>query len=147
IVGGSWNIFTTPRQSLYFADLSYLQTSYRQAVAFIESKRCPEIGMDLSQSGNEYPFYALLDDLDGSKPIRNVYVTNGSRIYDAAPAAPPACLICPDCALVRPGWTALARQYRSIRNFGNVSAMSDATPDRTGGICNTEFPGWYNLET
>jgi Dolichyl-phosphate-mannose-protein mannosyltransferase len=147
IAGGAWNIFSTPREDLYFADLSYLKTPYQQAAQFVESSHCPEIGLDLSQTRNEYPLYALLHDLTGSKPIRNAYVTNASRVYDAATDVPPACLICPDCALGRPGWVALAGQYRSVKLFGNVSVLSDpAAGASAGGVCTTEFPGWYSLE-
>ena len=149
LVGGSWNILSTPRQDLYFADFPDAgdKVHYQDAVQFLESSGCPEIGLDLSQGGNEYPFYALLNDSSGSRSIRNVYVTNQSGVYENPALPRPVCLICPGCVLKRPGWPVLARQYRLVKLFGNISVLTD--PDHAGALpnaCTAEFSGWYDVE-
>ena len=150
LLGTGGNIFNTPREELYFADLAGLETPYRDAVQFVESSHCAEIGLDLSQGGNEYPLDVLLRQ-QSSRPIRNVFVTNASRVYDrAADQAThqsPACVICPNCAPLRPGWAALAHRYRTVRQFGTVAALSGPAADGAlVNACTAEFTGWYAVE-
>ena len=140
------NIFNTPREDLYFADLGGLQTPYRDAVRFVETSHCPELGLDLSQGGNEYPLDVLLRE-QSSRPIRNVFVTNASRVYDRAANQQPACVICPNCAPLRPGWAGLAHRYRTVRQFGTVAALSGpAAEGAFANACTAEFTGWYAVE-
>lgn len=142
-----WNIFSRPRRDLYFADLRDRMAPYQAAAKFVESSQCQDIGLDLSQEPLEYPLLALLNDLRGDRPIRNVYVTNESRVYDAATERRAACVICPNCALRRPGWEALARQFGAVNQFGGVLVLSGPpSPIAAANACTVEFSGWYGLE-
>jgi hypothetical protein len=119
-------------------------------VRFVEASHCAEIGLDLSQDGNEYPLDILLRQ-QSSVRIRNVFVTNASRVYDrAADQATdqqPACLICPNCAPLRPGWATLAHRYRTVRQFGTVAALSGPVAEGAAvNACTAEFTGWYAVE-
>jgi hypothetical protein len=146
LLGAHGNIFNTPRLELYFADLEGLETPYRDAVRFVAASHCPETGLDLSQGGNEYPLDVLLRQ-QSSRPIRNVFVTNASRVYDRATDRQPACLICPTCAPLLPGWATLAHRYRAVRQFGTVAALSGPAAEGAAvNACTAEFTGWYAVE-
>ena len=134
---------SSPRPArLYFTDLADPRAFYEDAVKFVESSHCPEIGLDLSQAQNEIPLRPVARTGSG-RPIRNVYVTNESRVYDAAADRPAACVICPHCAPDRPGWTTLKRQFRSVRYFGPLAVLSGAA---LSNACTAEFSGWYDVE-
>jgi hypothetical protein len=46
-----------------------------------------------------------------------------------------------------PGWTTLARQYRSAKRFGAVSVLTEpVSANAFVNVCTVAFPGWYALE-
>jgi len=133
--GTTWNLFRTPRQDLYFADLPELQAPYHEVVQWIESHGCTEIGLGLPQGAAEYPLDVLLHNLTGTRPIRNVLA--GDRLA--------ACLICPNCVLTLPGWPAVARRYSQVKQFDRVAVLAglDAV---SVNACSAQFTGWYAVE-
>ncbi len=65
------NIFNTPRNELYFTNRRYLKEPYFQAVNFLKTTDCSNIGLSLGWSPTpsgmawEYPFWVLLPKNNG----------------------------------------------------------------------------------
>jgi hypothetical protein len=138
-------IFSSPRADLYFRSRGDLLSSYPAAAQFAESQNCDAIGLVMTQNQFEYPLQILLGNMNGSKPVRVVNVTNVSRRYantgdDAVP-----CIICPECSRQR-NWPALISQFGGLKFFDNVAVLTRRNQAKANS-CWAEFSGWYGRET
>jgi len=97
---GPNSIWTTPRDSRYFADMSQwpVRDSYPQAVDLVMRSGCKSIGIDANQFQLEYPFEALLLERDRSYRFTHVGVKNASAKYAARDPKRPCVVLCLRCA-------------------------------------------------
>jgi hypothetical protein len=98
-LSGPHNVFATPRNSQYFADIAGMnnQDSYWQAVDLTARSSCRRVGIDISENQLEYPFQALLLQRTPDVRFQHTDVENPSARY-ADPRAPAPCaVLCLDC--------------------------------------------------
>jgi hypothetical protein len=97
---GPHNVFVTPRNQQYFADITQManRASYLGAVDVIAHSGCPLVGIDISQNQLEYPFEALLRERVPGVRFVHTGVENGSARYADREAARPCVILCMDCA-------------------------------------------------
>jgi hypothetical protein len=144
-LSGSFNIFNQPRTALYFADRRDLLPSYSAAVKYAAAQPCNDIGLATRADQFLYPLYALLGDLDGARNIREIGVTNVSKVYAGASESTPCVIVCPDCQGRWQGW---ASHFASMKTFGNVMVLAGPSGrGETDNTCLFSFTGWYGTET
>ena len=56
------NIFNTPRLDQYFSSQPGFEYSCKEAVQYIQSKGCSQIGLDLAEENWEYPIWAMFQN-------------------------------------------------------------------------------------
>jgi hypothetical protein len=139
------SIFSSPRTDLYFRSRGDLLSSYPAAAQFTATQNCSAIGLVMTQSQYEYPLQVLLDNINGSKQVRVVNVTNVSRRYANTGDDVVPCIVCPECSL-RQDWPELVSQFGALRFFDNVAVLTRRNQAKANG-CWAEFSGWYGRET
>ena len=127
------NIFNTPRIEQYFRNSPCLKDPYMEAVQFIKSKGCSDVGIILGEDDWEYPFFVLLQK-DNTRVFRieHVNVSNISAIkYNIYPFNDfnPSAII-----------SFKSRQKDKIVNKGTVyvKAWSSAPVARPGSVVQPE---------
>jgi hypothetical protein len=144
-LSGDFNIFSQPRTALYFADRRDLLESYTAAAKYVTAQHCNDIGLAARAEQFEYPLLALLQDLDGARNVRDIGVTNESRIFAPADESAPCVIICPNCSGGLAGW---ASRLASMKTFGNVAVLAGpGEAGKTANTCSFWFTGWYGKET
>jgi hypothetical protein len=119
------NIFNQSRRALYFMDNHELLASYTAAADFAKSRGCSDIGLDLALHRYEYPLQVLLGVQNGQKGVRQVQVTDVSRIYSTSQSETEPCVvIAPGLATVKYKTDFYAAKGMLMRTFGNVLVMS-----------------------
>ena len=117
LLGGN-SVLSVSRSDQYFSDRGSFREPFLRATAFTTAHQCSEIGLDLPNAFYEYPFYALLNGLDGSRGISSANVQNESRRYTEPGAEPFPCIICAECKVP-------SSRYKTVEVFGNLTAFSD----------------------
>ena len=70
-------VFNTSRIDQVFKRFSRVKDAYLTAVQMVETERCPEVGLDISEYGLEYPFWVLLQKTNRERIwIQHVNVRN-----------------------------------------------------------------------
>lgn len=97
---GPHNVFATPRNQQYFADITQMdnRASYLGAVDAIAHSGCRLAGMDISENQLEYPLQALLRERVPAVRFVHTGVENGSARYADREEARPCVILCMDCA-------------------------------------------------
>jgi hypothetical protein len=96
---GPGNVFSTPRNERYFADIQGMknQEAYFRSVDLVSEKGCRDVGIDISENQLEYPFQALL--LQRNPHARFVHTGVGNATARYAREIPhPCAVLCLDCA-------------------------------------------------
>src|SRR5262249_12824216 len=125
-----------------------LLPSYISAATFVRSRACAAIGIDMELSRYEYPLLALLSDLDGSRDIRPINVTNQSKIYSRSGPAPCA-VICAGCTIDKQKMNSYFREYSGVRVFETLAVFTQSKDVETGKSdvgpngCSATFLDWY----
>ena len=106
-VTGNWlrplkgpdNVFVTPRDQQYFADIKGMnnRASYLRAVDLTALSGCRRVGMDISENQLEYPFQALLRERVPEARFVHTGVENGSARYADRDSVLPCVVLCLDC--------------------------------------------------
>ena len=96
---GPHNVFATPRNQQYFADIAGManRASYLRAVDLTADSGCRLVGMDISENQLEYPFQALLRERVPEVRFVHTGVENGSARYADPKASHPCLVLCMDC--------------------------------------------------
>lgn len=90
----SRSILTNSRTEQYFSIRRYLGTPYRDAVDFVRSQKCSDVGLYMGGDDWEYPFWALLQSDHRQKTrIRHLGVKNISAVKSATDAPFTPCAI------------------------------------------------------
>ena len=91
------SILAQDRQSLYFANGRYLERPYSEMAAVIKNGHCGRVGLMISGSGAEYPFWPLLGAPD--QDIELVWLVSGTESAAYVDAGfEPCAVICEQCA-------------------------------------------------
>ena len=77
---GEHNIFNTNRIEQYFVSRAYLKNDYINAVNFIQSRQCYQLGLYLDKDDFEYPLWILLQNSDKPVNIQHINPANTSAI-------------------------------------------------------------------
>lgn len=101
---GASNIRNTPRQQLYFNDMSQWNNreSYLAAVDAVAASGCARVGVDITLNHVEYPFQILLRQRNPVVRFRHAGVGNASGKYAFPHEETPCAVLCLDCAGVEP---------------------------------------------
>lgn len=96
---GPGNVFATPRDEQYFADIAGMnnQSSYWQAVDRTARSGCRSVGIDDSVNQLEYPFEALLRERVAGVRFQHTGVENASARFADPNAPAPCAVLCLDC--------------------------------------------------
>lgn len=97
---GPHNVFITPRDQQYFADIAGMDNreSYLRAVDLTARSGCRMVGMDIRENQLEYPFQALLRERVPAVRFVHTGVGNASARYADPYAVRPCAVLCMDCA-------------------------------------------------
>ena len=80
---GSNNIFQASRIEQYFINRPHLFQPHSQAVEFLKTKQCDDIGLAFENDAWEYPFWIMLQENQGRKfHLQHINVTNKSAIKE-----------------------------------------------------------------
>lgn len=85
------NIFNTSRTQQYFTAKPELEQPYREAVEFVSSQSCHQIGLSVGGDTWEYPLWVLLQQNLQPVTIQHINVDNNSRLKAKQQTLP--CLI------------------------------------------------------
>jgi hypothetical protein len=77
------NIFQVSRIEQYFKNRPKLQQPYTQAVEYLKSKQCNQVGLGMGQDAWEYPLWILMQQSYGNNfKLQHINVTNASSILE-----------------------------------------------------------------
>jgi hypothetical protein len=146
---GEPSIWDQSRLSLYFSDRRNLMGPYIAAARYARAQRCSDIGFNVAvdgfDKGYEYPMLVLLGDENGTRNVRDVDVSNPSKMYVRPGSTPPCVVICPDCVADMPEWKSYAAGFASAKVFDGVAVLT-AGPAIPEDGCSVSFKGWYEQE-
>ncbi len=75
------NIFQASRIEQYFKNRPKLQQPYTQAVEYLNSKQCNQVGLVMGQDAWEYPLWILMQQSYGKNfQLQHINVTNASSV-------------------------------------------------------------------
>ena len=118
------SVFGEDRESLYFATHPEDEAVYRAITGAINDRRINAIGLNLTDTSEEYPFWALLGAPDENLHIEWVDVETASAKYLSDQFSPQA-IICENCA--REDVVRYTENYEVI-NFSGFDLFLKDTP-------------------
>jgi 4-amino-4-deoxy-L-arabinose transferase-like glycosyltransferase len=90
-------VFSTSRVDQVFKQYSRVKDAYFTAVQWVETQKCPAVGLDLGEYGVEYPFWVLLQKTNRERIwIEHVNVRNISTAKFRSNSSP--------CAVISARW-------------------------------------------
>lgn len=96
---GPSNVFRTPREDLYFADIGgfHNRASYFEAAERVAQSGCAQVGIDAGINQLEYPFQALVRARLPGVRFEHTGIGNATIRYRPREAPPPCAVLCLDC--------------------------------------------------